>query len=448
MEYVKVVKQDKDGAHIKVEFEVSSEGIEPVYQKVLEGLKKQARIAGFRPGKAPVKLVEQKYGERADALVLEEFIPEIIHNYNVENEMRSLDTPQISLVGYERNQKLHFQAEYDIYPEVIMPTFAKISVKEDFIKVEEEDIAKELEILRNKNAELKKREGKAQQGDELSLMVTVTDPSENDKVLEENKMMKTVLGKNTKLPDLDRNLDGVAENEERSFTVEYPGDFEHQELRNRKLFFRCQIKEVNEVVLPPIDDELAKDEGYESLEILRSMIQKNMEDYGNGILRRDAKEKVVVKAAEQTKVDLPASLVQTEIKSILRNMSYQVGRQYETLEALEQELKDKDGKKISAEIRKQADNNTRRILLLMENAKKQDLQVTEEELDQRIQWLAYQYRMSAEDLRAQFEENGRIQSVANDVLLDKSMDFIYEAAEKKPGKSVRLSELTKNREEE
>lgn len=445
MESVKVIKQEKNGARLKIDFEVGQEDLEPAFNEILESMKKQANIKGFRPGKAPVKLVEQKYGQRADSLLLDEFIPQVIQWFNEENSYRNIDTPRVDLQDYSRKEKLLFSAEYDIYPGVTLPNYQKVSIKEDYIKVEESDIKKELDAIQNKHAELRPREGKAYKGDEIALQVTVQDPEDGDKVLEENKMMKTILGKNDHLPDLDKGLTDITLNEERSFMVKYPKDFEHAELQNRKLLFKIIAKEVNEVVLPELDDELAKDENFASFSEMKEKIEQSLEEYGSNYLEQENKTRVINKLTEQTKTDIPESLLDSEVHSIVHNMGHQIGKHIEKLEELEKELGPKEGPKMADEIKKQAELNTKKVLMLMEIAKTENIQVSAEELDERIAQLALQYRMDKDELRKQLEENRRLNSIAHEILIDKTVDFVYSNGEKKKGKQIKLSELSNKR---
>ena len=106
VESVSVKNMTKNGAHISVDLEVGPLDIEPFYMNILEKLKKQVKIKGFRPGTAPSQLVEQKFGERADSIFMDDFLPMVIYWYNQENQLRTLENPKVAVKEYVRKQKL------------------------------------------------------------------------------------------------------------------------------------------------------------------------------------------------------------------------------------------------------------------------------------------------------------------------------------------------------
>jgi trigger factor len=435
-----VVKNlEKNGAHVSVDLEVGQEDMEPFFQEILERLKKQIKIKGFRPGKAPSSLVEQKYGERADAIFIDDFLPLAIQWYNQKNEFRTLENPKVSLKEYVRKQKLHFIAEYDIIPAITLPSYKKANVKEDMVKVETEDIENEIKIIRSRHAELKTKEGQAENGDELVLKVTVID--ENGKILEENKVIKTILGDNKQLPDLDKGLKAIKKDESREFKIKYPKDFQESNLAGKVFTFKCVANEINQVILPKVDDDLAKDEGFDSLEALKKNIEEQLEKIGKNILEKRAKESLIEKLTKETKTDIPNSILEEEIRSQINQLKRSKGFKATNLTELESEIEGKDGKKMAEEIKATSALNTRKLLMLIEIAKQEKINVTNEEVDRNVGYLAKHFGMEKEDLYAKFQNDNTLNNISQDLLIQKTIDFVYNLSDKKKGKSIKWSEI-------
>jgi trigger factor len=387
--------------------------------------------------------VEQKYGDRADNALLEDFVSDVLDWYNKEHQVRPMSTPQFTLQDYQRKKLLRFQADYDIFPEIVLPSYQKLSVKQDVVKVENSDIQAELDKIRQNHGELQLREGPAQKGDELTLMVFVYDDENDGQALEENKIMKTVLGENSQIPDLDKNLEGLAGGEKREFNITYPEDFQAKELQGRTLRFNVECKEVNQKIYPELDDELAKDEGYESLEQLKDKIRESLESSGEHYFKEEAKGRLLEKLVEQVKVELPTSMRQKEIASAVEKEAQERQIQAQNTQELEEAIGGKEGKKVVDDVVSRAEDNAKRVLILVQIARQENIEVTDEDIDGRVAEIAAQYGMQGQDLRQRLEENGTLNSIANDIMVQKAVDFLYEQAEKKKGKTVKFSDIGK-----
>jgi trigger factor len=345
----------------------------------------------------------------------------------------------VSLKEYVRKQKLHFIAEYDIIPAITLPSYKKANVKEDMVKVETEDIENEIKIIRSRHAELKTKEGQAENGDELVLKVTVID--ENGKILEENKVIKTILGDNKQLPDLDKGLKAIKKDESREFKIKYPKDFQESNLAGKVFTFKCVANEINQVILPKVDDDLAKDEGFDSLEALKKNIEEQLEKIGKNILEKRAKESLIEKLTKETKTDIPNSILEEEIRSQINQLKRSKGFKATNLTELESEIEGKDGKKMAEEIKATSALNTRKLLMLIEIAKQEKINVTNEEVDRNVGYLAKHFGMEKEDLYAKFQNDNTLNNISQDLLIQKTIDFVYNLSDKKKGKSIKWSEI-------
>lgn len=439
MESVSVKNMTKNGAHVSVDLEVGTLDMEPFFMNILEKLKKQVKIKGFRPGKAPSQLVEQKFGERADAIFMDDFLPMVIYWYNQKNQLNTLENPKVDVKEYVRKQKLLFTADYDIVPQVTLPGYKKMSIKEDVLSIEDEDLEKELKSIQNKHAELRLNEFSADNGDEITLLAAVSD--EKGVVLEENKIIKTILGENKHLPDLDKGLQNIKRDEHREFKIKYPKDFHDINLRGRTLDFKCTAKEINEVILPNLDDELAKDEGFNSLDDLKNHIKSYLENIGKNIIGKRTREKMIEKLTEQAKTDIPNSILEEEIHSLIKELVKQRSLKSANLDDLEKEIGGKEGKKIADEIRKQATLNTKRLLMLIEIAKTEEISVTREELDMKVLQISKQFGMEKDELMDRLRKNNTLYNISQDLLIQKTIDFIYRQSDKKKGKSLKFPDL-------
>ncbi len=445
---VKVVKLDEKNSHVYAELEIGSEDLEPQYQFVLEKLSKQARIKGFRQGRAPIGLVEQKYGERADAILLEDILDNAMTEFNEQHDYTVIENPKITLNEYKRREFLSFSADYDIFPKFDLPVYQKIVVKENIGKVEESDVQNYLEKIREKYAELKTREGKAQKGDELTLMVTLSDPNEDNKILEENVIKKTILGENENLPELDKNLQNVEVDANLEFDIKYPKDFDYEELRGKTMHFQVVVKEINEVVFPPIDDELAKDEGYDDLAQMKQRLRENLEELLKIRFKEDVKEEGMKKIVEQAKLDIPISKLQDKLQDNIQAEAKKRNITVQSLDELQEAVGGKEGKKLAEDIQAKAEFEAKAGFVLLEISKKENIVVTDEDIEEEVSIIADKHPgVDIGFIRKRLQEDEKtMKKIENDVFMRKLFDFIYDKVEKKKGKIIKFSDIVKKSE--
>lgn len=400
-----------------------------IKRHTLENLQSKVSAPGFREGKAPLKVVEKQLGlERVQTEVLEEAINHMYSETVVDKKLRPLDKPQIKITKFVPYSLIEFTAELEIVPPVDLGDYKRIKVKRETPKVVEQDIDQVLDNLRLKAAEKKDVKRAAKQGDEVWIDF---DGSKDGKAVAgaSGKDYPLRLGSNTFIPGFEDNLLGLKAGENKTFEVKFPKSYGHKPLAGQKVTFTATVKQVKEVALAEPNDAWAKTVGpFDSLQALRDdikaqLIQQKMQEADNQL-----KDRIVEQLVAKSQVIVPEVLLSDQVEHMkedfLNNLTY---RGLTIKEYLEQTGKsEEDWRK--AELEPAAERRVKIGLVLSEVAEAENLSVSDEELNLRIQLLKNQYQ--DEQAKAQFDQPDQRRDVASRLLTEKTLNKLVEYAVK------------------
>ena len=377
---------ERSGYLVKVRVEVPAEEVEARYQALLKDLAQRVRIPGFRPGKAPLKVVEARLGreellEDLKERLVEETYPEAVRELGL--------LPVAARVVEEElkeGEGFRYVAEVENYPEVGLPDWRSFSLEVSPPEVTEEMVDKALEELRHRYAELVPVDREAREGDHVFVRTEegVEFPIDLSKALPH--VREALLGKRAgevvMVPVLNKEGEKVRE-------------------------VRTEILEVKTLELPELDEEFAKTLEAESLEDLRAKVRQSLEAQAQRAYQEARERAFLEKLAEGLEAEIPPSMVEAEERHLLEHLAEDLYQQGVTLEAYLKALEEKgELPKFKEELRQEALKRVRRSLAKEKLAEELKPEVTEEEWQAYLQAVARSYGTSLAELKREFGERG------------------------------------------
>jgi len=405
-------------------------------QQVLNRLKKDVKLPGFRAGKVPAELVERSVDQTT---LQNDFLDLALNRFYgdalTELRVRPAAQPKVDIKKFVPFTTLEFEAELEVVGEVTLPDYTRITVPKKPVSVRPADVDEVVDNLRLRMAEKQPVDRAAEDKDEIWIDFEGRDAKTNEPINGgDGKDYPLVLGSNTFIPGFESNLGGVKAGEEREFTLDFPKDYGVKALQGRKVTFKVTTTKVNEVVLPKLDDDFAAKAGpFKSVAELKADIKTQITSERTYQNDRDFESDLLAAISDKTKVAIPDSLIDDELTRVeneeRQNVTYR-GQTWE--EHLADEGVTDEGHR--AKNRPGAELRVKAGLILAEIAEKEKIEITAEELEIRIQLLKGQYQDAAMQAEVDKTENKR--EIASRLLTEKTIARLSEYAAKaeKPAK--------------
>ncbi len=397
------------------------EELKSTREVVLKKLGKDVKVSGFRPGKAPLDMVEKQINQQ---LLQQEFLEEVIQQLYPkaaqDNSVRPVDRPEISIKAFVPFTELTFEAKVDVLGEVKLPDYKKIKMERKTAKVTKKDIDEVIENLRTQSAVKESVKRAAKDSDQVLIDFKGTDKKGKAIQGADGKDYPLVLGSNTFIPGFEEHLVGLKPGEEKTFDVTFPKDYGVSSLAGEKVTFAVTVKDVLAVKKPELTDEFAKTVGpVESLKQLREDIEKELLKEKQRQADLEYEGELVREITKKSKLEVPDSLVEEQIGRMLdelkQNLSYRGQTIKEFLES--KGLTEDEYKK--QELREQAEERVKGSIVLAEIAETENIQVTPEELEIRMQVLKGQYQDP--QMQAELNKPEAKQNIASRMMSEKTV---------------------------
>ncbi|MDH5823778.1 trigger factor [Luteimonas sp. RD2P54] len=403
----------------RMTFQLPAERLETGVGGRLREIARTARIKGFRPGKVPAKVIEQRYGEQVRAEVLDRMLREGFDEAVRENDLRLAGAPRIEP---ESADGLAYVATFEVVPDFGQIDVSKLSVVRHTAEVTEEDIDRMIENLRLQRRSWSEVTRPAQEGDALDIE-TWSQIGDERLPAEGAEKGTPVLGSGAMLPALEQALTGMAAGDEKTVEVEFPTGWRVPQLAGKKAEVHVKVERVSEQVLPEVDAAFIKSFGVKAGELdqFRSEIRTNLERELKGALmnrlRREVGEQLVATWAQ---VDLPPRLVESEARSMARQAVEQARRQGRNVE-------------LPADAHQQFMEPARKRvlvgLLVGEIARNHKLQLDSKRLNETLRLIASTYEEPDQVIELYRNDPQLMSGLQNRVMEEQVIDWIAERAQ-------------------
>lgn len=407
---------------VEVEAAEVSKGLDAAFQKVV----KKVNVPGFRKGKMPRGLFEQRFGVESlyqDALDI--LLPEAYASAIVETGIEPVDRPEIDIEQMEKGQNLIFKATVIVKPEVTLGEYKGLEVEAFDATVSDEDVDNEIKTLQERQAELVvKEEGTAENGDTVVIdFEGFVDGEAFEGGKAENYSLE--LGSNSFIPGFEAQLVGTATGESKDVEVNFPEEYHATELAGKPAVFKVTVHEIKTKQLPALDDEFAKDvdEEVESLDALKAKIKDRLVSDKEHQAEHHVRDAVVEAAAKNAEIDVPEAMVDTELDRMMNEFEQRLQMQGMNLELYFQ-FSGQNEDVLREQMKEEAANRVRVNLTLEAIAKAENIEVTDEEVNAELEKMAEMYNMTVDNIKAAL--GGSLEGIKGDLQLKKAVDFLVE----------------------
>lgn len=412
----------------KLTIEVPAEEFEKAIEKAYQKNKGKMSVPGFRKGKVPRKMIEKMYGtgifyEDAANII----IPEAYAN-EIENcELEIVSQPSIDVVQIESGKPFIFTAEVATKPEVELGEYKGVQVERKAVEVTDEEVDKALEEERDKQSRMVPVEGRAvENGD----MVTIDFEGFVDGVAFEGGKgtdYPLTIGSHSFIDTFEDQLVGKNVGEEVEVNVTFPEQYQAEELQGKPAMFNVAIKEIKAKELPELDDDFAQDvSDFDTLAEYKEDLKKKLVEKKEEEAKEAFEEAVVEAVVSNAKMEIPAPMVDLQVKTMADNFARRITSQGLSMEQYMQ-FTGMTPEKLEEQMRPQALKTIESRLVLEAIVKAENIQATDEELDKELEKMASMYQMEVEKLKELISDKEK-DSMKLDIAVQKAVDFIVEQA--------------------
>ncbi|PLX47964.1 MAG: trigger factor [Desulfobulbaceae bacterium] len=389
--------------------------------KAFRKLAGEVEIRGFRKGKAPRKVLEQRYGESVYNEVAEKIVQDTYFDALEESKLEAVVHPDIRSHSFDDVGTFTYVAEIDIKPDFELGTYKGLEVELPALEVSEEDIAARLESMRREMAPLRSVEDRgAEQDDIITIDFTAfEDGEEMQHVKGSDYPIDIGSGKNGKV--FEDAMLGLKVGDEVTKEIEFPVDFANQILAGKTIEFHITVKDLKERVLTEINDEFAQEVSadFKSLDDLKADIKEKIAAEREKSRSGDLTDVVMLKLLENHDFEVPQRLVAHEISHHIKQLEETLERQNMTLEAagLSRE-------KLIEDYKEDAEKRVKGDFILKKIAEVEDIKVEDEDLSKGFQRIAEQYAMSVDDVKKYFARREDLLPFMHEILNEKIVEFL------------------------
>ena len=409
-----------EGNKVKLSVEVEEQEFESRIDATMRRIAREVRIPGFRPGKAPRRLLEARMGKasvRQEAM--RDALPELYAQAIRENEIDAIAAPEIDITSGEEEGPIQFDAVVEIRPSLQLAGYQGLRVAVPRPGVTDEDLQRQIDRLRQPFGELRAVTRPAQDGDHVTVDIAATKDGETVDSLTASDFLYEV-GSGGTLPEVDDNLRGANNGETLTFDATVGED---------KLSFTVTVKEIKEMVLPEINDEWASEASeFATVAELEDDLRKRMSEVKKMQANMALRDETVKALVELVDDDAPDALVNAEVERRVHDLAHRLERQGATLGEYLQAIGQEEQQFLD-ELRVGATESVKADLALRAVATGEGIEATEEDVDEEIVKLAGQLNTDAATVRRQLERSDQMPAVRSDIRKAKALGWLVDHVE-------------------
>ena len=416
----------------RIVFEIPADIVAAEFDRVTRDYTRQARLPGFRPGKAPTRLVRQQFADRIRHDALHDLIPRSVSEAVREHSLEPVDTPDIRDVAHNEGEALTFTALVETLPPIPPIDYASLRLTRAPIAVADEAITAMLTRLAERQARVEPVADRAsREGDTLTVDLTrktLSSPKDEQAASlgkeEAHTDLSIEIGAAFNPPGFDGHIVGLQAGETKTFVIAFPPDYQVDELQGAQVEYTVAVKGIKEKVLPAIDDEFAKDMGdFASLDALRERIRTDMQREAERNQERELRSELLRQLAAHVTIDVPESMVHRELDRRLEEFVRRLMDQ--GVDPMKANI---NWDEFRTEQRPMAIDTVKSAIVLDDVARREDVSIGGAELDEELGKYATASGRSVSAVRARLEEDGGLGRLATGMRRDKTVEYLMSRA--------------------
>ncbi len=418
---MQVTVETTQGLERRVKVQVPEDRIQGEVSKRLADMARTARLPGFRPGKAPIKMITQRFGRQVREEVVGEIVQSSFQDAIAQESLRPVEAPTIEPLEWKSGSGVAYTAVFDVYPEVQLPPIETLKIARPEAEVSDSDVDRLLERLRSQRRRWESVKRAAIPGDRVVIdFEGICAGEARDDLKSEGFAVE--LGAEQVFKQFEDGLVGTEAGQELSLDLHFPSDYRAGELAGKPVSFQVKVNTVEEPVLPEIDDDFATDFGVKEggIEQLKSEVRANMQRELEEGIRSATRQRVMEALLAGRSLELPESLIKREVERSMAQRRVELS--HSGIDASKIELAPKDFEETAK----------RRVslgLLIGELIKDNGIKADPDEVRARIDSIASTYEDPSEVVRWYYSDPARLSEVESSVLEDTVVAWILDRAE-------------------
>ena len=409
----------------ELEIEVSAEQFEEAIQKAYMREKGKIQISGFRKGKAPRKLIEREYGEEVFfETAVNILYPEAVDSAVKESGLDIVARPEVEVTDVSKAEGVKIKATVITKPEVEVKDYKGIEVEKEVKTVTDEDVDKQADALREKNARVITVDDRAaEMGDDV---VIDFEGFKDDVAFEGGKAEDFTLGLGSGqfIPGFEEQVAGHSIGEEFDINVTFPEDYQVEDLKGAPVVFKIKLKGISKKEIPELDDEMVKDATeFETVDEYKADVRKKLEEHAQKHADDEVEGKILDKVIENMTAEIPQVMFDNRVNEMMMDLEQRLAPQGITMEMYCQ-FTGQDIESVKKAYKEQAEKQVKLRLALEKIAQLEKVEVTDDEAAAEMQKIADQYKMKIEQVKQYINE----EDVKKDIAVGKAVEIVKNSA--------------------
>lgn len=417
----------KDKNVVKFNMEISAEEFEAGIVKAYQKEKGKFVVDGFRKGKVPRKIIEARFGEdvffeEAINLILQEEYPKAVDELG----LAVINRPDLDIDGIKKGEGFVVNVTVEVYPEIEVKEYKGVEIEKISEELDEDAVEKELEALQKRNARLVSVDREAQDGDTVIIdYAGFVGEDQFEGGTAENHSLK--LGSGAFIPGFEEQLIGKKAGEEVEVKVTFPEEYHAPDLAGKEAVFKCKVHEVKAEELPKLDDDFASDVSeFDTLDEFKKDLQEKLEESAKKTAVQKMQDAAVRAVVDANDFDIPEVIVDDEIQAMIRDFDRQLSYQGLNIQQFMQ-FSGKEMEEIKKEFKEDAEKRAKTKMVIEAVAKKENFEVTDEEIEEDLQKMADLYKMELSKIKEILGDSHK-EATIMELKMRKAVDFIYDNA--------------------
>lgn len=399
--------EEPDACRRRLRISVDGSHVARVRRSEAKKLAGKVRIQGFRKGKVPPHIVEERYGPAIDERTVNALVNEGFREAAREHSLETVGEPAVEDVRYEPGERLEFTVDVEVMPRIEIGRTGGFRIKRPEVSVSEDDVNELLEEMRAEHAVLEPVDRRPEAGDVVSVQIR---PASESDAPEKKTPYRFELEAGYALPDVERAIRELSPGEAGTFDVTYPDDFGDEELAGRTRSLHIELAEVKAKRLPELDDELAREIGdFDTLEELRAMVREDLRRHAEEEADKAVRNRLLDSLLEANDFEVPRALVSRYLDRVL-----------DVPEDADPERVRKARESVAPTLERQI----KRDLILERLIEMKEFEAGEEELEARLAQIGERNDLSADEVRKRLAREKRLDDVRREIVVRKAFDFL------------------------
>lgn len=419
---LKVTVQEPQAWSRRLSITVPADRVQRTRTAVASQIARTARLPGFRKGKLPTRVIEQRFGPSIEQETLDRLIQDAYREALDTQGFTPITQGKVERVQYDKDADLEFEVEFEVRPEIDLGRTSGFTLSREPVTVSDADVDAVLERLRDDRADWEPIEpGKRPEiGDRATVDITALESAEGAGDGADPRTYSIVLGDGQAIPDVEAAILTLAPGEEGEFDIEFPEDFPDESRRSESQRLKIRMTAAERKVLPEVDDDFARAVGdFEDVGALRARILDDLRKDAEQRSESQVRQQLLQQIVEANPFEVPRSMVD-------RFLDQMTGHSHGDGEDDHHHTPEEDARlaEVRDRLRPQAEFGLKRMMVVERIAEQEGLQATQDEIDERVEKLAEQHGRSPSEVWIQLEKSGQLEVLEREITEDKVFEHL------------------------